>query len=41
MKTGQPKAMLVLTTEELAQLRALIASRSMPQGLAARARMIL
>lgn len=41
MKTGRPKATLVLTTEELAQLRALIASRSMPQGLAARARIIL
>ena len=41
MKTGRPTATLGLTTEELAQVRALIASRSIPQGLAARARMIL
>jgi hypothetical protein len=41
MKTGRPKAMLVLMTEQLARMRALIASRSMPQGLAARARIIL
>lgn len=40
MKTGRPKAELALTTDELAHLRSLIASRLMPQGLAARARMI-
>ncbi|MDE3051702.1 MAG: IS630 family transposase [Nitrospirota bacterium] len=41
MKTGRPKATLAVTAEELAQLQRLIASRSMPQGIAARARMIL
>lgn len=41
MKTGRPKAALAVTTEELAQLQTVIASRSMPQGIAARARMIL
>jgi len=41
MKTGRPKAALALTAEELAQLQGLLASRSMPQGIAARARIIL
>ncbi len=41
MKTGRPKAALAVTTEELAQLQRLIASRSRPQGIVARARMIL
>lgn len=32
MKTGRPKVALAVTTEELAQLRSLTISRSMPQG---------
>ncbi|MEW6248786.1 MAG: IS630 family transposase [Nitrospirota bacterium] len=41
MKTGRPKTPLGLTPDEVAQLQRVVASRSMPQGLATRARMIL
>lgn len=41
MKTGRPKSPLTLTPEEVAQLQSVVASRSMPQGLATRARIIL
>lgn len=41
MKTGRPTSPLVLTPDEAAQLQSLVASRSIPHGLATRARMIL
>src|SRR5919106_1554983 len=41
MKTGRPKTALTLTPDELAQLQSLVTSRSIPQGLGTRARMIL
>lgn len=41
MKTGRPKSPLGLTSDEVAQLQSVVASRSIPQGLAPRARMIL
>ncbi len=40
MKSGRPKSPLALTPDEVTQLRSLVASRSIPNGLAARARMI-
>ncbi|HSE59841.1 MAG TPA: IS630 family transposase [Nitrospiraceae bacterium] len=41
MKTGRPKPPLGLTPDEVAQLQRVVASRSIPQGFATRARMIL
>lgn len=41
MKTGRPKLPLAVTTDEVTQLQSVVASRSMPQGLATRARIIL
>src|SRR5581483_10172672 len=41
MKIGRPKCPLALTADEVAQLQSLVASRSIPHGLATRARMIL
>ncbi|MGH7812602.1 MAG: IS630 family transposase, partial [Candidatus Binataceae bacterium] len=41
MRTGRPKAELVLSAEERAQLSSLAAARSLPQALVARARLVL
>ena len=41
MKTGRPKRELVLTQAEITQLQSLSTSRSIPQGLGNRARLIL
>ena len=41
MPIGRPKAELVLSAEEQAQLSALAASRSLPHALVARARLVL
>jgi putative transposase len=41
MKTGRPKKIIVLTTEEREQLEAIQRSRSMPAGIVRRAKIIL
>jgi len=41
MKLGRPKAVLVLTQEQRAQLESLASSRSLPHGLVIRVRIIL
>ncbi len=41
MRTGRPKAELVLSEDELAQLQAFARSRSLPAALSNRARIIL
>lgn len=41
MKTGRPKSPLQLAVEEEAQVKSLVASRSIPQAIATRARIIL
>jgi transposase len=41
MRTGRPKAELVLSTEEHAQLSSLAGSRALPHALVARARLVL
>lgn len=41
MRTGRPKAPLVMTTEEAAQLHAIVRSRSLPAALVLRAKMVL
>ena len=41
MRTGRPKSKLNLSKEQRDQLEALLGSRSMPQGLAARMRIVL
>jgi len=41
MRTGRPKSKLNLSREERDQLEALLGSRSLPQGLAARMRIVL
>jgi len=41
MATGRPKAKLVLSAEEQAQVSALAASRSLPHAMVARARLVL
>lgn len=40
MKTGRPKAKLILSDEERAQLEAIMRSRSLPAGLVRRARIV-
>ncbi len=41
MRTGRPKSVLVLSTEEREQLQALVRSRSLPAGLVRRAKIVL
>jgi putative transposase len=41
MMTGRPKPVLALTQDEQTQLRSLAASRTLPHGLVARARLVL
>ena len=41
MRTGRPKAELVLSRQEEAQLSSLATSRSLPHALVARARLVL
>lgn len=41
MRTGRPKAPLGMTTEEAAQLHAMVRSRSLPAALVLRAKMVL
>ena len=41
MRTGRPKQLLVLSSEELTQVQALATSRSLPHGLVVRAKIVL